>query len=332
METLDAFLKAIAEGFNPSNRYIVAGVAIFLGFVVLAIVANRIVMRREKRIHRRQLDEKYQRLIRKLNLTIRELDFIDKLAEFLEDGSKKYLLLVNPQTLATCVRAFRKSQTVATDTVKDLEAHLGFEIPDVPKPKNSTRRLSPGTAVRLHVLRRDTKLTGAVSAQFPDSLVVILDNASEFPHAGDEVILYSGDYRGFVGFKTTVTSIHENEVKLAHADRTSEELNLEKPVPVNLDIVVRSDDPDEKAVPAQVISLFSRGANVVNPDRRFRKGDDVRLYFRRAKNSWRQVNAEVVSLERRRRVMRVRFSHVKQSIWEDIVGVRPPVRGVKSET
>ena len=323
MENLDAFIRAIADGFNRSQTAVIAGVSTVVGLIVLAILTRRLLLLRERRALRHRLEEKYAQLTRKLNLTVPELDLLDRLVIHLEDPSKKYLLLTNAQTLAACVRAFRKTASIPAELMSDLERHLGFEIADVPKPRSSTRMLSLGTVVRIRVSGTDTRLSGTVSAQLPDSIAILLEDPLGALQPGDKVDLYAGDFRGFIAFPTVVAFAKDYELRLAHSDRVAGMINLEKPIPVRLRILVRSDESGAEGVPTVAVSLDSRGARILNPNRQFREGDDLRLYFSRAKNSWRQVNAEVVSLESRRRIMRVRFSHVKRNVWEDIVGLRP---------
>ena len=290
-----------------------------MGLVVAAIVVNRTLIVRERRASRRRSVEKYERSTRELNLTIRELDFLDNLSAYLEEPSKRHLLLTNPQTLAACVRAYNKDHAVSEKLLTHLQARLGFPVPDVPPARRSTRMFTAGTVVRMILPGGDASFGGTVSAQFPDSTAILVDAQTPEIGVGDEIQLYAGDFRGFIVFDTKVSTIRENEIRFLHSDVSSATLDLEKPVPVKLDVLVRADHQKGKGIPTQVVSLHARGARVMNPDRRFRKGDDLRLYFHRVKNGWRQVNAEVVSLEKRRRLMIVRFSHVKRNVWDDIV-------------
>ena len=83
---------------------------------------------------------------------------------------------------------------------------------------------------------------------------------------------------------------------------------------------MRPEGGTEEPVATELRAMWAAGALLDNPNRSFRRRDDLQIVFRRNHAKFVYVNAEVVTVKKRRRIMKVRFSHLAADQRREILG------------
>ena len=155
---------------------------------------------RQRRKIKGILSESYFGLARKHNLTINEMDLLDRMAEYLLSSEKKYLLLTNEHTFSTCLHRLKEVETLPTDVVISLRDKLNFTLHGFLKPPFDAQNLLAGTPVKIELDTGNT-VDGHIYKNRPESLVLTLSERHTDLPRGTEITLYSHDFRGIHRFR-----------------------------------------------------------------------------------------------------------------------------------
>jgi hypothetical protein len=315
-------LKAIAVALRASRSEALSVAAVLGGGMLFLLAFALFARHREKRKLDRLLEERFQRLIRDRDLTVTDLDLVERMSRYLHDRRKRYLLLVNPHTFASALDQLRRAESVSGRALDSLRQKLGFVSDRDRLQKRTTRDLIVGTPVKIERAGIGPRTPGIVAGQQSSALHVLVEESPRGLHAGDRVILYGHDYRGIWLFRTRVLSGHERDVRLVHANneiiagtRTTVANGLD------MKVFVCAEGEAGDGAQTTLSDLMAGGARLANPNRRFRSGDDIQISFRRSADRWANVNAEVTRVTAGGRSMEVRFSHLRDDVWAGLVGI-----------
>ena len=127
------------QGFLPSlAEIIVFGIVIvaFVIFLVWYAIASR---RRERRRQRADAQQRYAELARELGLSRSDEGVIDRLARYLRDPDKKYILLQNHSAFNDCTDRALADGVASEGEVAALRVRLGFSgVPAGNEPESSS--------------------------------------------------------------------------------------------------------------------------------------------------------------------------------------------------
>ena len=230
----DSFLRSISEGFKRSPEYLFFAFGVMAAIVLLFIFLNAFINARERRKTRDVLNKSYYRLARSHNLTINEMDLLDRMAKYLLDSKKKYLLLTNEHTFSTCLHRLKEEEPLPADVFISLRDKLNFTIHGLLKPAYDTQNLLPAAPVKIELDKGGT-INGDIFKNRPDALVLKLAERHPKLRRGTDITLYSHDFRGIHRFRcriainegTHVTLEHSNEYIIPQKTRISGNLNIE---------------------------------------------------------------------------------------------------------
>lgn len=123
-----SFFEAIVAGFQKTNKEVIISLLTIFGlvfvFFLTTILYKFILKKRKSHIW----TSEYNKLIRKHDLTINEIDLLDELAHFLIDENRKILLLKNDNTLQFALSLLEKKLGRKADFANSLTAKLFGEI------------------------------------------------------------------------------------------------------------------------------------------------------------------------------------------------------------
>ncbi len=142
---LEAITKALNQGIND-----VGSVTITIVVIVVLITGLSVIIKfRSKSRIKNSSEESYQKLIRKFNLTILELDLLDKLALSLKKPEEKYILLINKSKLRQAVNRTENLTDTDFKMLEQLRLRLGFVRKDDSEGKISTKSIKQAMPVIL---------------------------------------------------------------------------------------------------------------------------------------------------------------------------------------
>jgi hypothetical protein len=249
---------------------------------------------------------KYERLIRDFDLTINEMDFIDRLSIYLKYPEKKYLLLQNRMVFSSALNRLKEHEAISSALLASLTGKLHYNKIDtraVVKPF-STVNISINSPVLVEIDKK--KLRGYVTKN--DSKVLGVTTRDHIPSQteGVRVFLYTGHARGFYAFISQINSIADHTLYLDHRKReTIKQKNVDLPI-----FIQKEDEKRNAVLKTSLTTLLSNGAILLNPEKKLRKHDDIQLFIDpKMKDSF-YTNAEIVKRYAKRTHIEVRFAHV----------------------
>ena len=318
MSRLQRILQAIADALHATRQDVVIMIVLTLGAVIL-LVAGAAVMRwmRTRRINA-ALRSRFEKEIRRLDLTIGQLDAVEEMAQHLNDRNKKYLLLTNKNTFLHCRRAIRRPSPALTATLQTLEARLGFSGTEGIALALGDFLPTAGVVVKVEVPGSRGRIMASVVSSQERSLTLRPEPDARLPRGGT-VLVWASHPSGLVVAPAVVEVAGPPEAVI-RLERPFAEPDSRRLAGNALKVFVRREAGHDEPQPTNVRELWSHGATLDNPDRAYRRRDDIQIVLRRNHAAWVVVNAEVVGLMKQRRVMRVRFSHLSDEARREILG------------
>ncbi len=307
-ETTQTVLDAIKKALNATTRteeftFLTIIVSIIVIFSILALILKG-TQRRKTRITVRN---RYEKLIRKLNLTINELDLIDELSVYLKDSDKKYLLLTNRGTFRHAAEYLSAVSTIRTDLLDSLSAKLGFSHNIDQIPDHTTRSLQANSAVKLSLNSGETADADIYSVSDVNMLIKT-DEIQNQVSPGDYIELFTCSYSGIAFYQLKVNKVKENLIEVNH-EMESEPVKKK----VRLKIYIQSEDEDYQDHQESELLLLSQDAAVIinTQEHELHPEEDIRIYLSNDVTRNCFANAEVTRLIKMGKFAIVKFKHIK---------------------
>lgn len=311
-------LQAIADALAFSRSDLIWVISIILAVVVLLIVAAVLQRVLGRRRIGKALVERFEREIRRLDVTVRELDVLNTMAQCLSDPAKKYLLLSNRNTFSHCARAIGKLAPPLDAALRTLEARLGFS--DQARVALALGSFTPAAGSVVKMERRgDAERIMAEVVRARDRRIVVRLQTNPGLARGEAVDLYASHPSGIVVAEAELVAVAGLEAEL-HVRRPFAEPTTGQLRDNSLKVFVRGELETGPPRSTELRSIWSNGALLDNPNKVYRKHDDLQIVLRRNHAKWIYVNCEVVRVRRRRRLLRVRFSHLASEVRREVLG------------
>jgi len=328
-EKLSAFFDTVSRGFESSPREIVLVILSFLAFIAVLIVIYRLQRRRVRRQQRIIADRRYRQISAKYSLEPSQEELVQRMARFLKEPEKKYLILVNQPTFNFCAAKLRAKEGAAA-SIAQLRSRLGFRLQGPEQIPASSAELPEGQGLLIvgsetkapeNRRGRDTaKAQGRVHGQEPGALSVqLLEPGASF-HPGQTVQIYFQNRAGLFSFVSSVLSIQDRMIRLQHGEdlqRLQRRKYYRKRV--SQPVGIRYPGAEEKPTLSTFYDLGGNGASLKNPARRYSAGDAVELTFLAAGQRCTLV-AEVLRCSKNRDVLHVRFAPMPETTRDRIIG------------
>ena len=143
-EKLSAFFETVSRGFERSPLEIVLVIVSFLAFLALLIVIHRMQRARVRRQQRALAERRYRQTADKSSLTPSEEDLVRRMARFLKEPEKKYLILINQPTFNFCAAKLRAKDEASAEPLAELRSKLGFRLQGPEQAPTSSAELPEG--------------------------------------------------------------------------------------------------------------------------------------------------------------------------------------------
>lgn len=308
MTRTEQILDAITEGLNAGpgdvRQFIIVTLAVATVIVIAAILQRRIARRREVA----GLEKQFEREIRRLDLTVRQVDILNQLSAVLSDPAKRYLLLVNPNTFRHSARIVGDFHPPLDASFDALQKKLGFALPAQRQRPIDERAPAVGSAVKIAPIRTRGTVLAVVRERSGKNLRLELGEKLNL-RPGTEVRLFAAHPSALLEASGTVLAREGNAVSI-RVDRSFKEAAQRKLASNALNAFIHREGTEGESVPVTLISISPNGAIVRCEGMRLKKRDDIRLIFRRGQSQWTAINGEVSRVRRRGRKAWIRFSHL----------------------
>jgi len=329
-EKLSAFFDTVSRGFEHSPLEIVLVILSFLAFIALLIVIYRLQRRKVRRQQRIIADRRYRQISAKHSLTPSEEDLVRRMARFLKEPEKKYLILINQPTFNFCAAKLRAKEEAASSSIAQLRSRLGFRLQGPEQIPASSAELPEGQGLLIvgsdpkapesRQGRDAEKAQGRVHEQEPGSLSVqLLEPGASF-RPGQTVQIYFQNRAGLFSFVSSVLSVENQRIRLQHGEdirrlqrRKYYRRRVSQPVGIHYP------GAEEKPTLSTFYDLGGNGASLKNPGKRYSAGDAVELTFLAAGERCTLV-AEVLRTSKNRDVLHVQFAPMRETTRDRIIG------------
>jgi hypothetical protein len=306
------FLRAISEGLHTDEETVLLFFIIILGALVLFMVGGRIVRNSEAGKEKKSALKSFNTWVRKLDLTINEIDYLDLLAQFLKKPWKKYLLLTNRKTFTSTLMRLKEQNPdkLRPELSRSISRKAGFEIDSLPVKKDGTRKAYPGAPIRVQ---------GGGGTFFAGEIVRVDDESFEFstdeaiPPDIEDISVFMIDFSGMNGYLTRISSRKEGNRYTAPHSEQLHSRKWENPGSTGVDtqVYILSHETGEEPVIARLKRLRPGWLVLEDPAKSFRKGQDIRIFLSRKTSGGGWVNGEISRVSRNRQQLMVRLNHVK---------------------
>jgi hypothetical protein len=314
-------LESISDSFYKSPLQIFFFVAVFVLFIVLIILVWNWRVKKDREESGERVRNAWKKYLDEYKLSQAEINFINRLARFLTDPSKRYILLVNQHTFMECFNALKEKESPDMDLAVPLAMKLGYRITDPREMPRSSRDLAEGTPVAI-VDREKNASTGLVSRQLPNSLVLALPSSKSLFDEGEDLVLLFHNFAGLFEIRTKIQKTADQELWLAHSGNL---IKIQRRSfyrkKINIPIQIRREglkEPDETTF---VIDMSLGGLSIRNPELKYKKGDDLSLYFYKASKEVFHLYGEVVRVTRGGSVLHLKFGHLSSKEQDRIAAV-----------
>ena len=321
-EKLSAFFETVSRGFERSPLEIVLVVLSFLAFLALLIVIYRLQRRKVRQQQRRLADRRYRQVAEKRSLKPSQEALIKRMARFLKEPEKKYLILINQPTFNYCAANLRAKDEAAAGAIAELRSTLGFRLQGPEQIPASSAELPEGQGVLLVALEDSggRKAQGRVSKQDPAGLLIQPIEQGPSFRSGESVRIYFQNRSGLFSFPSSVLAVDSRGIRLQHGEdikRIQRRKYYRKRV--SQPVGIRYPGAEEKPILSTLYDLGGNGASLKNPGKRYGRGDAVELTFMAAGERFSLV-AEVLRTSRGGDVLHVRFAPMRETTRDRIIG------------
>jgi hypothetical protein len=315
------FIDSISTGFDKTPTEVLIFIFLLSGFLIIFLVAFIILRSVEKYRLNKTLARKYQRYVSVFRFTAGEKNVIERMAGFLKNKNKKYLLLLNPKTFSAALRLLEHEINVKEEVVSALKTKLGFDKARPHSVITGTEDLNQGMpAIIMH--DKKIKISGTVSRGGKDFFHVSLLQENRDIIKNDHVVVFVHNFTGIYAFTVTVRENRGDLLVLKHSRQKKlfqrREFFRKQ---VKLPVLIKKTDSSEEPIPAFIVDLSASGAAIRHPRLQLTKGDDLKIYFQKTGDDVFYLNAEVLRADRQRTEISVRFGHLAEQHKDKIVGM-----------
>jgi hypothetical protein len=320
-EKLSAFFQTVSRGFERSTLEIILVAVSLFAFIALLIVIHQVQRRKIRRQQRLMGENRYRQIVEGKSLTPSEEDLVARMARYLKNPEKKYLILVNQPTFNFCAAKLKETEQIPATSISELRSRLGFRIHGPEQIPAASSELPEGQGLLIVATGAGSgKAQGRLHKQEPASLVVELLEAGGVFREGQEVRVYFQNRSGLFSFHSMVQAVRPRRVVLRHGEeikriqrRRYYRRRISQPV------AVRIPGSGEQPVLSTFQDLGGNGASLRNPAKRFRPGEALELTFLAAGERFTLV-AEVLRVSKGGEVLHVRFAPMPETTRDRIIG------------
>lgn len=316
LSTFDELAQGLSEIGGPALPVlllVLVPVAALTTFALLQI-------RRRREESTSQSDEKFRLALQKRPLPAPQAALLRTLAKHAPDQLRRQDLLVVPRVFQAAVENAKRSERLDDEEVAALRVALGFSTQDGERTVYSTAELAPETPliIEQEKVRRFRAKTQSVEST---GITIVTEDGEVPPAPGSTLQVYFKREAGIFTFQSRVLALEGARARIAHSEtigryQKRQYYRRKMAIPVQ----VRVAGSEEKPTQYRFLDLGGGGASIINPDLRFRPGDDIEIAFTPGTEGPIELVGEVVRLSDAGKVMHVAFGPIREAMRDRIIG------------
>jgi hypothetical protein len=306
------FFRAVSIGFERGRSEILilggALLVLLVGLSIYAWVRNR----REKQRLAARRRELFERNAEAHDLTSEDRKLVSRLAQFLPEPGKSYLLLQNQHVFNACAReAVGRGSEELEHQISAIRVKLGFTSKRVDAPPKSSAELPPEAGVFIEPADGE-RIEAVVKKPSHERFRVEAEKPVDW-NRGAEVTVYYSNAAGVFRFETSFRESHGNLLFFSHSEQIEQQQQRESfRRELHLPVYVYSEKLPDKHAETHFEDLSGGGAAIDNPEKQLGKGDEVELSFSRNASGQLNVSASVVRTSQSGQVAHLKFHDLRE--------------------
>jgi hypothetical protein len=298
-------LEAIVQGFQKSPEQRIVSLSI-IGLMVILLSLLPLFYRLYQRLKQSGYWKKeHDRLIRKYNLTINEMDLIDNLSNFLIEPLHKNLILKNKNTFMRTLSLYEKQIGEPSPFAKDLMIKIFGERGDE-FPKGFEKAHGIGRPVRLYTFDGNI-YSGYLTAKKREVLTLAVIKVASTEKKNNLGRIFIQDYGGIIYYPiSSISQMGENTWRIKIAEKSSKN---KKPI-ILPDVLVHCHSEQEPFKTPMII--YSNGfCRIENVNGILKKGKAIKISLLKDSNKIYRGNALITGLSLNKKSATLKFGYVK---------------------
>ncbi|RKX83256.1 MAG: hypothetical protein DRP57_08280 [Spirochaetes bacterium] len=319
---LSSFLGSIAQGLVISPFQLFLLILFLAAFIFFLIWFYRHQHKKVLSLKIKYSQKLYDKYIDKFQLNPSETELIEKLTTFIRDrDTSKHQIFASQRIFNLCAsKLLAADSSVSQSAIAALRVKLGFTLKDRESNIHSTAELPE--KLKLYVLQgKLRRFKGTITGIVPGALAVRLEDDKIPPASGSNITVVFQRKNGIFSFRSHVIKLEGGTIYIAHSEQiklTQKRKYYRKNI--SLPLLIRVAGSSEKVVQSRFLDLGGGGASIVNPEKRFKQGDDVELIFYISREERISIIGEVIRTSRNGDIMHVSFETIRESVRDRIIG------------
>ena len=300
----ETVLQAIGRTLNEGIHERTAMIIIIASVIIFIIMLTLIIGLRNRKKIRDAAETSYQKLIRKHNLTILELDLIEDLARTLHKPEDKYNLLLSKSRFRQAEKKLEGLTDKKISMLEGLKKKLGFIAPSGDSGTVTTASFSQGMPVTLFL---DGHTIDAEVYSNAETNITVKYSNSPVPVSPDsELQLIASTGGRFRVFNLTPSRVKGELFSAPHAAAESVE-KLSIRLDTEIEIEPSEDDKEFEELSAKIVLLSDNGIFIHDKTELIKPGDIIRLYPDNDRKKIYPAYAEVLKVSEEKQLVSARF-------------------------
>ncbi|HUX21725.1 MAG TPA: hypothetical protein VMW69_10840, partial [Spirochaetia bacterium] len=277
---VQVLLSNISTGFRESLPEAIVTTIIFFGFV-FGLVYYYVKQKRLDRERKVELYERrYAQLLKSSDLPGGSVILLDRLARYLKDSSRQYLLLESEASFNSCLKKLKEHEPVSPALLAALRLKLGFgglNPEKTPLSSGDIAEDSAGIIERIEKGGRKERFAARIAGVEPGFLSLEVKKPEALDR-GDRVTFYFFNSAGLYSLKTRVIGFREGMTLVSHSSSiTAVQRRRYYRRKLVAPAYIRRVGGEDAFIKTILQDLGGGGARVINPHDIFEKGDTVEL-------------------------------------------------------
>jgi c-di-GMP-binding flagellar brake protein YcgR len=316
------FLNGIMQAFRTSRAETIILITVIALF--LAIVISIFLIQNRKKLYRRltYARSRFEEQLKGIELTEMEKNILDAMSKALPGGElRKHEVVTDENAFDRAAQLLITQNQISDEAAAALRLKLGFRQAADNEPIYTTAEIPKGEHLYI-VDKYNNRCHGFLTDITPKALFIKIHNKTTELPRGKKLRAYFRHKSGIYTFVTQVMKINDDTLACTHTDRIHREQKRQyyrKEVDTSA-VVEHADTYKEQRYTARVYDLGGGGTKMENPDRAFRKGETVTLFFSLDEEEKVTVPGNVIKTSDNESLMHVEFTDISEAVRDKFVG------------
>jgi competence protein ComGC len=330
LSSLSDLLQNLAEAFAANPGEVLLVNILLIVFLTLVFVPSLLHTALKYLRQKAQAKKTYQSVIKKYNLSLEELQVLNKLTRHVQGGlKKKQLLVLKASVFNHAVKALLAKENVPAALITALRLKLGFVAWSNDGPVHSTAELPKG--LRLYILPKNGREFYARLIQQTSACLLVRkeDKEKTLPAGLAWVIVFFEKSNGIFSFSTLVKKVENDTILyLTHSEKIVQNQHRRYyRRKIYLPVSLRQYGMKQPLKKSTITDLGGGGISLLNPENAFKPHDRLVLYFFLPTGKRIALTGKVLRSSHYERYIHLAFEPMDEYMRDSIMGYLLNARG-----